>query len=68
MRQNQKRTKKVFSILTAGAVILTTFGSPAGSIESKAETAYGIEIRRFRKMFLYPERRRIRQKDYIIRS
>lgn len=42
MRQNQKRTKKVFSILTAGAVILTTFGSPAGNIESKAETAYGI--------------------------
>ena len=42
MRQNQKRTKKVLSILTAGAVILTTFGSPAGSIESKAETAYGI--------------------------
>lgn len=42
MRQNQKRTKKVLSILTAGAVILTTFGSPAGSVESKAETAYGI--------------------------
>lgn len=42
MRQNQKRTKKVLSILTAGAVILTTFGSPAGNIESKAETAYGI--------------------------
>lgn len=42
MRQNQKRTKKVFSILTAGAVILTTFGSPVGNIESKAETAYGI--------------------------
>ena len=42
MRQNQKRTKKVLSILTAGAVILMTFGSPAGNIESKAETAYGI--------------------------
>lgn len=42
MRQNQKRTKKVLSILTAGAVILATFGSPAGNIESKAETAYGI--------------------------
>ena len=42
MRQNQKRTKKVLSILTAGAVILTTFGSPAGNIESQAETAYGI--------------------------
>lgn len=42
MRQNQKRTKKVLSILTAGAVILTTFGSPAGNMESKAETAYGI--------------------------
>ena len=42
MRQNQKRTKKVLSILTAGAVILTTFGSPAGNIESKAEMAYGI--------------------------
>ena len=42
MRQNQKRTKKVLSILTAGAVILTTFGSPAGNIEIKAETAYGI--------------------------
>ncbi len=42
MRQNQKRTKKVLSILTAGAVILTTFGSPVGHMESKAETVYGI--------------------------
>ena len=42
MRQNQKRTKKVLSILTAGAVILTTLSSPAGKIQSKAETTYGI--------------------------
>lgn len=42
MRQNQKRTKKVLAVLTAGAVLLTSFSSPAGKIQSRAETTYGI--------------------------